>query len=103
MKRKILSKPVTIGDLELSLKSELKKYATKDDLKNEIALLREENKQYKDEVLTKIDEIAGDLGDMREEDVIGSHQTSQLRQDVRRDVDNCEKRIKCLEKAQYVG
>lgn len=65
-------------------------------IKEEISEMREEHKQYKDEVLTKLDGIAGDLGTMKEENIIGSGQTSQLREEV----ENHEKRIKNLEKLQ---
>jgi chromosome segregation ATPase len=68
-------------------------------LKQDVGSLREEGKQYRDEVLSKLDDISGQLGNLREENIIGSHQTSQLRQDV----DSHEKRIKNLEKIQHVS
>ena len=68
-------------------------------LRDEFGGLREEGKQYRDEVLSKLDDISGQLGNLREENIIGSHQTSQLRQDV----DSHEKRIKNLEKIQHVS
>lgn len=65
-------------------------------LRGEINLMREEHKQYKDEVLTKLDGIAGDIGILKDENIIGSGQTSQLREEI----EDHEKRITGLEKAQ---
>ena len=101
------SQQITKTDLE----SALEKYATKKDLKvlessllseiklntEEILVKVDENaRKYKDEILTKMDEVMGELGTMREENIIGSGQTSQLRDNV----EDHEKRIKHLEKAQ---
>lgn len=69
---------------------------TKDYLKKELEVVDENARKYRDQILAKLDETMGELGAMREENVIGSHQTSQLRSDV----DNHEKRIKHLEKIQ---
>ncbi len=55
--------------------------------------------KYRDEILTKLDGIAGDLGTMREENIIGSGQTSQLREQA----EDHEKRIKHLEKTQQTA
>lgn len=102
------------------LKKELSKLATKDDLKNvekslRAELLRLENrmegfetrmdrsdenaKQYKDEILTKLDEVMGELQTMREENTIGAYQNSELQ----KHVDNHEKRIARLEKAKQTA
>lgn len=67
---------------------------TKDFLESKLNELKEENKIYHDEILTKLDGIAGELGEMRDENIIGAGQTSQLNDTV----DNHEKRIKNLEK-----
>ena len=84
--------------------------ATKKDLKvlekslrKELLMLEERVEQsdenaklYRDQILTKLDEVAGELGTMREENTIGSYQTSELR----KEVDEHEKRIARLEKTQ---
>lgn len=99
MKRKnVSSQPVTKTDLE----SALKKYATKEDLlivkqelKEEIVGdIDEKNEKYKDEVMTKLDDISGQLEDLQEDKVLSIHQTEELRGKV----DSYEKRIKNLEK-----
>lgn len=63
----------------------------KSELKAEIG---EEMKQYKDEILTKMDEVVGKLDAIREDNEIGSYQTRELREQV----DNHEKRLTKLEK-----
>ena len=55
---------------------ELKLNLLEQKIDDKVEELREGNKQYKDEVLTKLDDISGQLGDMREENIIGVHQTS---------------------------
>lgn len=75
-----------------SLKTDVK--ILENSLRVEIREMRKEHKQYKDEVLTKLDGIAGDLGVMKDENIIGSGQTSQLREEV----EDHEERIKRLEK-----
>ena len=91
MKRKnTLSENATKGDLVI-LKQELKQEMR--GLKKEID---EKAQSYRDQILSKLDETMGELGTMREENIIGSGQTSQLRDNV----EDHEKRIKHLEKAQ---
>lgn len=88
MKRKNpLSENATKGDL-LILKRELK-----DEIVGEID---EKNEKYKDEVLTKLDDISGQLENLQEDKDLSIHQTSQLQEQV----DNHEKRIKQIEKIQ---
>ena len=70
--------------------------ALKQGLKEEIVEMRGEHKQYKDEVLTKLDDISGQLEDLQEDKALSIHQTEELRSKV----DNHEKRITGLEKAQ---
>lgn len=53
-------------------------------------------KGYRDEVLTKIDGVMGELQTMKEENIIGSHQITRLNDQV----DNHEKRISKIEQAQ---
>lgn len=67
-----------------------------DDLKKEID---EKAQGYRDQILTKLDGVMGELQTIREDNVIGTHQTSQLREEV----DNHEKRIRNLEKVQQTA
>lgn len=106
MKRKnVSSQPLTKTDLE----SALKKYTTrrdllilKSDLENKINDLEQKvdskAQGYRDEILTKLDGVMGELQAMREENTVGTYQTAQLREDV----DSHEKRIKSLEKIQPI-
>jgi hypothetical protein len=73
--------------------------ALKQELKEEIVEMREEHKQYKDEVLTKLDDISGQLENLNEDKTLAIHQTSQLNEKV----DNHESRIKRLEKIQQAA
>lgn len=72
----------------------------KQDVLGEIDLklekMRGEHKEYKDEVMTKLDDISGQLEDLQQDKVLSIHQASQLREEV----ENHDKRIKHLEKAQ---
>lgn len=61
-----------------------------------LAKVDENAQKYRDQILTKLDETMGELQTMREENIIGSGQTSQLRDTV----ENHETRIKHLEKIQ---
>lgn len=62
-----------------------------DKLKREI----DDNAQkYRDQVLTKIDGVMGQLETLREDSLIGAHQTRELR----KQVDDHEKRLVQLEK-----
>lgn len=67
---------------------ELKKY-----IKTEIALVKldmkdveqsldDKNRQYKDEILTGLDEIMKELETMRQENTVGSYQLEELRERV---------------------
>lgn len=58
----------------------------------------EKAKKYRDDVLNKLDEAMGEFGAIREENTIGAYQTSELR----KEVDDHEKRIKHIEKIQSV-
>ncbi|GEM_PF-3415336 len=53
----------------------------------------EKAKEYRDQILTKLDGVMGELESMREDAVIGTHQISELR---KQGADH-EKRIKRLE------
>lgn len=77
MKKDDSSQPVTKKYLDDSLK----KFATKDDLKRfatkiDLDRLRDEiddnAKKYRDDVLTKLDGVMGELQTMREENTIGT-------------------------------
>lgn len=94
MKQKNNSKKlVTEGFLEEKLDELRGEMGT---MRGEISSMREEHKQYRDEVLTKLDGIAGDIGMLKDENTIGSGQTSALREEV----EDHEKRIEHLEKIQ---
>lgn len=91
------------------LKQELGKFATKADLKNETISLRmnldklkleidDKARQYRDQVLTKLDGVMGELQNIREDNIIGSHQTAEMRDQV----ENHEKRIQKLEQTQQI-
>ena len=94
------------------------KFATKTDLKRESKILRaellkieeqgeilqdkfqelknnvdENARKYRDQILTRLDEVMGELQTMRDEDTIGTHQIRELR----KDVDAHEKKIKALQ------
>ena len=91
MKRKNpLSENATKGDL-LILKNDFE--SKLNDLEQKID---SKAQRYRDEILTSNDKIVKELGAMREENIIGSGQTSQLRDNV----EGHEKRIKNLEKFQ---
>ena len=49
---------------------------------------------YRDEILTKLDGVMGEMQTIREDNTIGTYQTRELRVEV----DNHEKRIRRLEK-----
>ena len=77
--------------LENSLRAEIKLNT------DEILVKVDENaRKYKDQILSKMDEVMGELQTIREDNIIGTHQTSELR----RQTDDHEKRIKKLEKVQ---
>ncbi|MBF8249625.1 MAG: hypothetical protein HW400_226 [Candidatus Levybacteria bacterium] len=79
-------------------KNNLSHFITKEFLESKLDSLKEEldnnAQKYKDEILTKMDEVMGELGELRDENTIGSAQTSQLNSAV----ENHEERIKNLEK-----
>ena len=69
----------------------------KQELKEEIVTeIDEKNEKYKDEVMTKLDDIGGQLENLQEDKVLSIHQTEELRGKV----DNHEDRLKNLEKVQ---
>lgn len=67
-----------------------------DALKIEIG---DEIRQYHDKTMTKLDDIVKELEEMREDRILGAHQTSELR----KNVDDHEKRITSLEKARQIA
>ncbi len=69
---------------------------TKSYLNDVVKGIDEKAQGYRDEILTKMDGVMGELQAMREENSVGTYQTSQLREEV----DGHEKRIKTLEKLQ---
>ena len=66
-----------------------------DDLKKEID---DRAQTYRDQILSKLDGTMGEFETMRQENIIGTHQISNLQQAS----DNHEKRIKHLEKTQPI-
>lgn len=56
---------------------------------------REEFRKYRDENMSRFDDVMGQFEIIREDNTIGVHQTSELR----KDVDNHEKRIRKLEQS----
>ena len=100
--RQLLKEYPTKKDLEefvtkKYLEKTLEKYATKKDLENafkasethtdyKLARFREEidekAREYRDQLMTKLDYIVGELADMREDRVIGDHHTKSLKQKV---------------------
>lgn len=64
-----------------------------DEIKEEID---ENAKNYRDDVLTKLDEVMGELETIREENILGNHHVQELRkQDA-----NHERRLRRLEHVQ---
>lgn len=111
MKQKIVNDaPITKSILQQELKKALSNYPTKDDLKKTLSnypttiqvetMLEkserrtdEKAKQYRDEILTKMDQIVGELAQMREDRLFERHEKRELKEQV----DDHEKRIKKLE------
>ena len=90
MKKKAIStKPVT----EEKLKGVLKYYPTKMDMENIELRVDEKARQYRDEILTRIDGVMGELAQMREDNVFADHDVKVLKERT----DNHENRIKKLE------
>ena len=85
---------------ELATKKDL--ILLKDELENKLNDLEQKldsNAQgYRDEILTKLDGVMGELETMRQENTIGTHQISNLQATA----DGHEKRIKHLEKIQVI-
>ena len=54
---------------------------------------KENQKQYHDENMNRLDDVMGELENIREDNMIGTYQTRELRENV----DNHEKRISKLE------
>lgn len=99
MKQKQKNKSVGIATktdlnlLENSLRGDVQKVL------KDMSVMRKEHKQYKDEVLTKLDDISGQLENLQEDKTLSIHQTSQLEERT----DNHEKRISRLEKIQQAA
>lgn len=93
------------------LKELLRNYPTKADLRRELTALEkkivrvdikleslgrdvdEKARKYRDEILSRIDDVMGQLETLREENVIGAHQTREFREQV----DGHERRLVRLE------
>ncbi|MCL4415138.1 MAG: hypothetical protein M1268_03765 [Patescibacteria group bacterium] len=78
--------------IEKSLRSELLRLEERIENSDENAI------KYRDQILTRLDEVMGELENMREDRTIGTYQTAELR----KDVDDHEKRITRLEKTPQI-
>ena len=89
-----LSENATKGDI-LNLRQELKQemHGLKEEIVSEID---GKNEKYKDEVMTKLDDIGGQLEDLQQDKTLSIHQTEGLREEV----EGHEKRITLLESAK---
>ena len=77
-----------------------KLFTFKQELKEEIVNeIDGKNEKYKDEVMTKLDDISGQLEDLQQDKTLSIHETTQLQEQV----DDHDKRIKNLEKAQQTA
>ncbi len=92
-RKKPLSENAAEGDL-LILKQEI---VSEIDVKLE--KIRKDHKSYRDEVMTKLDDISGQIEDLQEDKTLSIHQSSQLREEV----EGHEERIKNLEKVQQTA
>lgn len=79
---------------EKSLRAELLRLEVKMEGMEE--RIDENAKKYRDQVLGKLDGVMGELETMRQENTIGAYQTSELR----KQIDDHEKRLVQLEKTQ---
>jgi len=86
------SKNATKGDLEL-LASSLRK-----ELSQLEGRVEQHAKEYRDEILTRLDEVMGELKTIREETTIGAHQVFELQEQV----DDHEGRITNLEESKLL-
>lgn len=84
-----------IKGLETRFDIKFKGFETRFDIK--LDMLKEEiddnAKKYRDDVLTKLDGVIGELQTMREENTMGTYQTGEIKERV----DDHEKRITRLE------
>lgn len=96
MKRSTLKDPATKQDIA-TVKENIS--AVKEnirELKNELEeKIETSGAKFRDDILTRLDDVMGQLESLREDRELGIHQTSELREDV----DDHEKRIKKIEKA----
>ena len=83
-----------IGKLDEKLDSKIGQLDEK--LDSKIKQLDNQNREYRDEILTKLDGIMGELQTMREENTIGMYQMREVKEEL----DDHEKRISKLESPQ---
>lgn len=83
-----LDKALEKTEKKLTLEMTLSKYDLRDEMKKMEERIDEKSKKYRDDVLTAIDGVMGELSAIREDDIVSSH---QLR--------DHEKRITALESA----
>lgn len=77
-------------------KNDSSELVTKGFLEIKLQEFDENAKEYRDEILTKLDGVMGELKTMREETTFGAHQVFELREQV----DNHEGRITHLEETK---
>lgn len=96
----IVTRNILKGELEASEKRLEKrfekKFVTKFDLQGVEERIDESGRKHRDEILTKLDGVMGEVQTMREENTVGTHQIAEVRERV----DNHEERITHFEKAQ---
>lgn len=92
--QKIMKNYPNRKDVEKIILDKLKNYPTHIimDIKQEQMLIRidEKARQYRDEVLTKMDQIVGELAQIREDRLFEKHEKGELKEQI----DDHEKRIK---------
>ena len=93
MKQQSQSDSITKADLQLVLSKSLSGLR---ELKNEMFdQVRGEQKAYRDENMTRLDDVMGELHAIREDNTIGTYQIRELRETT----EDHEKRIVNLEKS----
>jgi len=88
--KKALANHPTKDDLIRTLNN----YSMKFDLKDTEIRLDEKARQYRDEILTKMDQIVGELAQIREDRLFEKHEKREFQEQI----GDHEKRIKKLEK-----
>lgn len=78
------------------MKSDFSNVVTKALLEEELSKIDEKARDYRDDILNKLDQVMGELETMREENLIGTYQIRELRkQDA-----NHERRLRKIEQTK---